>query len=477
MRKNKEPIILSKDKICRIYITLDTIYTPLTSVVSSDNKDNPIYVKTYRVTKANIDVCSLKHEYAVEQLIYRITGMCCNVYDNMLARACICLTKHTCCHAWTERKQNFIILPDSDLLPANLYWITVFELVYKLKYPQSNNINKCFVYALNCMLKAGMMTIDDCINADIMKPKRCPLLYTYSLHDICTYLKGNKLRIPKSVHRYYKIFGKRLKRKYKKDQMPGGHVFHLPKQSDANAVAEVYTDAICKCIKLNQPIEAEDITKRKNSKAQFADVRQMKYNIDPSYVCAYLYVSGEPARDCHIYSNPWSFVKHSMLQRDGATSSVTHHIYLASEYFIENTIVENSIRLLFTLYHECAHVYHWRAIRRYNSMSSIEAHLNKKCGVTHERHAHKFALWHLIMNDISIEIINSAISNWCNTMCTITRGSLTYSHQVLFRYCRWLSYLNSKYGKLYIPIDLRYIFVNRKTGKLYKPNDEIKCIN
>jgi hypothetical protein len=477
MRKNKEPIILSKDKICRIYITLDTIYTPLTSVVSSDNKNNMIYAKTYRVTKANIDVCSLKHEYAVEQLIYRITGMCCNVYDNMLARACICLTKHTCCHAWTERKQNFIILPDSDLLPANLYWITVFELVYKLKYPQSNNTNKCFVYALNCMLKAGMMTIDDCINADIMKPKHCPLLYTYSLHDICTYLKGNKLRIPKSVHRYYKIFGKRLKRKYKKDQMPGGHVFHLPKQSDANAVAEVYTDAICKCIKLNQPIEAEDITKRKNSKAQFADVRQMKYNIDPSYVCAYLYVNGEPARDCHIYSNPWSFVKYSMLQYGGAAGTVTKHIYLASEYFIENTIVENSIRLLFILYHECAHVYHWRAIKRYNSISSSEAHRNKKCGVTYEHHANKFALWHLIMNDISIEIINSTISNWCNTMCTRASCSLPYSYQVLLRYCRWLSYLNSKYGKLYIPIDLGYIFVNRKTGKLYKPNDEIKCIN
>lgn len=226
MSKNKEPIILSKDKIRRTYVTLDTIYTPLTSVVSKDDNENKqLYVKTYRVTKTNIDVCGLKHEYTVEQLIYRITGMCCNVYDDMFTRACICLTKHTCCHAWTERKQNFIILPDSDLLPANLYWITVFELVYKLKYPQSTNTNKCFVYALNCMLKAGMMTIDDCINADMMKPKRCPPLYTYNLYDICTYLKGNTLRIPKSVHRYYKIFGKRLKRKYKKDQMPGGHVF------------------------------------------------------------------------------------------------------------------------------------------------------------------------------------------------------------------------------------------------------------
>lgn len=476
MRENKEPVILSKDEIRSTYVTLDTIYTPLTLVVSSDNKNNLIYAKTYRVTKANIDVYSLRHEYAVEQLIYRITGICCNVYDDMLARACICLTKNTCCHAWTERKQNFIILPDSDLLPANLYWITIFELVYKLKYPQSNNTNKCFVYALNCMLKAGMMTIDDCINADKAKLTRHTPLYTYTLYDICAHLKGNKLRIPKSVHRYYKIFGKRLKRKYKKDQMPGGHVFHLPKKNDVNDVAEAYTDAICKCIKLNQPIEAEDITKRKNSKAQFADVRQMKYNIDLSYVCAYLYVNGEPARDCYIYSNPWSFVKYSILQMEGEARAVTHHIYLASEYFIENTIVENSIRLLFILYHECAHVYHWRAIERYNSMSSIEAHCNKKCGVTYECHAHKFALWYLIMNDISIEIINSAISNWCNTICTRTGRSLTYSYQVLLRYCRWLSYLNSKYGKLYIPIDLGYIFVNRETGKLYKPNDEISVL-
>lgn len=119
--------------------------------------------------------------------------------------------------------------------------------------------------------------------------------------------------------------------------------FHLPKQRDAGAVAEAYTDAICKCIKLNQPIEVENITKRKNSKAQFADVRQMKYNIDLSYICAYLYVNGEPARDCYIYSNPWVFVKNSMLQMDGVAIPVNNNIYLTSEYFIENTIVENSI--------------------------------------------------------------------------------------------------------------------------------------
>jgi hypothetical protein len=259
--------------------------------------------------------------------------------------------------------------------------------------------------------------------------------------------------------------------------MPGGHVFHLPKQSDAGAVAEAYTDAVCKCIKLNQPIEVENITKRKNSKAQFADVRQMKYNIDLSYVCAYLHVNDEPARDCYIYSNPWVFVRNSMLQVEGVSESVTHHIYLASEYFTGNTMVENSIRLLFILYHECAHVYHWRAIERYNSISSSEAHRNKKCGATYEHHAHKFALWHLIMNDIPIEIINSALSNWCNTIGTRTKCSLSYSYQVLLRYCRWLSYLNSKYGKLYMPIDLGYIFVNHETGKLYKPNDEIKYIN
>ena len=468
MIKIKEPVILSRDKVRSTYITLDAIYTPLTLAASSDdNTNNPICVAAYRVANVNIDVCSLKHEYAVEQLIYRITGMRCNVYDNMLARACICLTKHTCCHAWTERKQNFIILPDSDLLPANLYWITVFELVYKLKYPQSNNTNKCFVYALNCMLKAGMSTIDDYIDAAIMKPKRCSLLYTYSLYDICTYLKSNTLRIPKSVHRYYKIFGKRLKRKYKKDQMPGGHVFHLPKKSDASAVAEAYTDAICKCIKLNPPIEAKDIATRKNPKAQFADIRPMKYNIGFSYACMYLYVHGEPAKDCNIYSNPWVFVKNSILMIDGMAMARTHYIYLTSEYFIENTIIENSIRLLFVLYHECAHVYHWRAIERYNSISTNEAHRNKKCGVTYEHHAHKFALWHLIMDNISIEIINSALSNWCN------RTKLSYSYLVLLRYCRWLSYLNNKYGKLRIPVDLGYIFANRETGRLYKPNDEI----
>ena len=46
MRENKEPVILSKDEIRSTYVTLDTIYTPLTLVVSSDNKNNLIYAKT-----------------------------------------------------------------------------------------------------------------------------------------------------------------------------------------------------------------------------------------------------------------------------------------------------------------------------------------------------------------------------------------------------------------------------------------------
>lgn len=122
-------------------------------------------------------------------------------------------------------------------------------------------------------------------------------------------------------------------------------------------------------------------------------------------------------------------------------------------------------------------MYHWRAIKRYDSISSSEAHCNKKCGVTYEHNAHKFALWYLIMNGIRIEVINSALSNFCNTKCARIGCSLPYSYQVLLRYCRWISYLNNKYGKLYIPIDLGYIFVNHKTGKLYKPNEEIKYIN
>ena len=118
MYKNKEPIILSKDKIRRTYVTLDTIHTPLVSVVmKKGNKDVQVYAEAYCIASINVDTLGLKHDYAT----------------------CVCLINHECCYAWSERKRNFIILPDSDLLPADLYWITVFELVYKLKYPQSNN--------------------------------------------------------------------------------------------------------------------------------------------------------------------------------------------------------------------------------------------------------------------------------------------------------------------------------------------------
>ena len=474
MRENKEPIILSKDKIRSTYVTLDTIYTPLMSVMMQGKQ---AYVEAYRVDKINVDIRDLKRKYATEQFIYRITGVCCNAYDNTLARACVCLISRACCYAWSERKQNYIILPDSDLLPANLYWITVFELVYKLKYPQSDDTNKCLVYALNCMLKAGMMTIDDCLRADKIDSTHREPLYTYSLHQICTYLRSNILRLPKSVYRYYKIFGKRLKRKYKNDQMPGGHVFHLPKCPDENAVAEAYADVVCECIKLNPPVLADDITKRKRSKAQFADVRQMKHNISFVYVYAHLCAHGEPCRDFYVYSNPWTFVRNSLLDIEGVVASLTEHIYLKSEYFTDITIVENSIQLMFVFFHECAHLYHWRAKTRYNSMSTDKAHSTKKCGATYEHHANKFALWNLIACGISIDTISSAFSNVYDKLCARTGCELNYSHQVLRRYCRMLSYFNSKYGKLYMPTDLGYIFINHETNKLYKPNDEVKYIN
>lgn len=476
MSKNKEPIILSKDKIRRTYITLDTIHTQLTPI-PVDESNNHCYVTTYRVADVNIDVSNLKHEYTVEQFIYRITGMRCDVYDSMIVRACICLTKHVCCHAWTERKRNIILLPDSNLLHDNFYWITVFELVYKLKYPQSTDTNKCLVYVLNCMLKAGMLTIDDYIKSIKVKSPHYLPLHTLDLRTICTYLTSNILRIPKSVYRYYKIFGKRLKRKYKNDQMPNGRVCGLRKECSKYDVAKAYADEICKCVKLNPLVKASDITKRKKSKAQFVDINNTKHNIDPDYVIMYLHAHGKVASDIRIYSNPWTFVLNSILGLGGVATKHANCIQLTSEYFIENTSVENSIRLLSILYHECAHMCHWRAISRHNSMSSTEAHYTNKCGATYEHQADKFAVWHLIMMGVSIEMINSSLSNCCNTQCSNLKRKLNHGYHVLFRYCRWLSYLNSKYGKLYIPADLGYIFVNPQTGKLYKPNEEIKYIN
>ena len=79
MSKNKEPIILSKDKIRRTYVTLDTIHTPLVSVVmKKGNKDVQVYAEAYCIASINVDTLGLKHDYATEQFIYRITGVCCN---------------------------------------------------------------------------------------------------------------------------------------------------------------------------------------------------------------------------------------------------------------------------------------------------------------------------------------------------------------------------------------------------------------
>ena len=72
MYKNKEPIILSDDKIRRTYVTLDTIHTPLVSVVmKKGNKNTQVYAEAYRIDRINIDTLGLKHEYATEQFINR----------------------------------------------------------------------------------------------------------------------------------------------------------------------------------------------------------------------------------------------------------------------------------------------------------------------------------------------------------------------------------------------------------------------
>ena len=474
MTKNKEPIVLPKESTRNTYITLDTIRTPLTHFGN-------ILVDTYRVADSHIDLDDSERNCAAEQFIYRITGIYCEAYDSLLSRACLCVTKWVCCDAWTERKRNIIILPESKLLNTRIYWLTVFELVYKLKYPQSKNPNKCFVYALNCMLKAGMLSLDNLMSIDNISPRKHVLLYgcpfgsLYRYNEV-GYGKDFDMKIPKSVYRYYTLFGKRLKRLYKHDRMPKNYAVEMRKLAFVDDVASLYTDALCKCIKLNPPIDAKDInkcvTKRRNKEAYFADVRQMRDNINTTYmrVCYRLTdtVSHKPA----VYANPYIFVNMSILRGHGAYDDATNKLYMRSTYDADEPITVNAVNLLQTVYHEYAHVHHWRAKVRLNDVDTRAAHETKRYGATYEHQADKFATWCLIIHGIPLEEI-------CDVYHRVFDGVpdgyiIVHSYHVKYRYGRMLMYVYRKYGRLCIPLDLGYIFVKRGTKKLYKPNDEVE---
>lgn len=473
--KNKEPIVLPKEKIRGTYITLDTIRTPLMK--------GDISVDAYRIADSHIDLKDSERDCVAEQFIYRITGVYCKAYDNVLYRALLCVTKGVCCDVWTERKQNIIILPEPKLLNTRIYWLTVFELVYKLKYPQSKNPNKCLVYALNCMLKASMLSLDNFMNIDNVSPRQHIQLYgcpfrSLRYYTTVGYFKNCDIKIPKSVYRYYTWFGKRLKRMYKNDQMPKEYTVAACRLATTEDIVSLYTDALCECIKLNPPIDAKDIhkcsTKRRNKEAYFADVRQMCNNTNSTYMSVYLYVTGTTSLRPTVYANPYVFVNEKILQRLGSCSATTSHIRVGSEYDAEKPITANTVNLLHTVYHEYAHAHHWRARPRQGDVDTNTAHQTKKCGATYEHQADKFAVWCLIIYGIPLDKI---CDTYYHMFGTVRDGYyILHSSNVIFRYSMMLEHIYSKYGKLCIPPDLGYVFVNRETGKLYKPNEEIKSI-
>ena len=91
MSKNKEPIVLSKErsayieKIRGTYITLDTIRTPLMR--------GDISVDAYRIADSHIDLKDSERDCVAEQFIYRLTGVYCKAYDSLLCRALLCVTR------------------------------------------------------------------------------------------------------------------------------------------------------------------------------------------------------------------------------------------------------------------------------------------------------------------------------------------------------------------------------------------------
>lgn len=482
MRKNKEPIVLPKEHGTHIeethgsYITLDTIRVPITH-------SGKISVDTYRVADAHLDLNSSERDCIAEQFIYRITGVYCEAYDSLINRALLCVTKDVCCDSWTKGKKNIIILPEASLLNSRIYWLTVFELVYKLKYPQSKNTNKCFVYAINCMLKASMLSLDDFMYIDSVSPRQHVLLYRCPFRSLryytgVGYFKDCGMNIPKSVYRYYTRFGKRLKRMYKHDQMPKGYFAETGKLAMTETVVSLYTDALCKCIKLNPPIDAKDIykcsTKRRNKEAYFADIRRMRDNINSAYMDAYSCLVDTVSLKVNVYANPYIFVNERILRRCGSYSNIDNQIRVGSAYDEDKPVTVNAIDLLHTVYHEYAHAHHWRAIPRQGDVDTNTAHQTKKCGATYEHQADKFAVWCLIIYGIPLDKICDA---YYHMFGTVRDGYyILHSSNVIFRYSMMLEHIYSKYGKLCIPHDLGYIFTNHDTKKLYKPNEEIKSI-
>lgn len=350
-----------------------------------------------------------------------------------------------------------LILPDKQLYSDKMYMIAVFELVSQYK------CTKALVYAINCLCKLGFLDIKKEFDLHKNKDKRY-MSYKGEYVPLCSrYFRANVKPEdlnsdiwPESVYRYYRRYIHKYKKRSIHAIYPVGYQINsdIPKFNTTDILLE-YTSAICSYVKLNYIGTCIEDT----DNVVYADVRPTRNNkiSELSAATLQLVFGKSNAGAVDIYSNICEFVYSIMYGCAGHTTS--RGIYVRSEYCYEQMSI-NNLNFLLIFYHELAHCVHWRARKPLSAVSSYDAQVYRSKGATYEHHADKFAIWCCIVNNYTI----SQIYNRFDIMCKKWRGVFRYD--VSRRYCRMLNYINNKYGKLTIPVDLKYVF----------DNDTIKCL-
>ncbi len=452
------------DTCPRSCLTIDVFNIPVTfnQRATGRKKTKPITVSMYAVkgtSKADLVLQECTRDLAIENLIYRVTGQYIKAYDDMCARSVLMAGSFggTCIFMSTKNKVVYeIVLPDRRLLSGMWYYLCIFELVFltindysKIGHDKRYR-NKMLVYATNCLMQLGMLDIDKEFykqDHEKRKPDRYTGIYKLPLFK----LKENHMHMvhwPKPVYRYYKRFKNALKQKYSSaPTVIGEHIKDFmtikPEWCDKNITKE-YTDLAASLVKLRyhttQVVTEAYADVRptcNNTSSELSDEMSLIFNMRRSFI---------------VYTNPYQYIYSRIDYCYGRVYwyNATMEVFLSMGYRTSESARYNTVRNLLTLYHEIGHLLYVPAMSPKNLLVTSRALQDVGYNhISYETHADKFAVWCVIRNGYTIDDIIECYSD-------IKRS---HSKKLMYRYARFISYLQKKGVNIAIPADIARMFL------------------
>jgi len=437
----------------RSYLTIDVYPVPMVfDRRNTKSRPKPIDVPMY-TAKEVIELQECTRDFAIENLIYQATGYNIRAYDDAYARSVTTVARRTgrSCGTIGYNDECKIVLPDRRLLSGLWYFICIFELVFlSQKDIKEKHFNdRVLVYAINCLIKLHLLDI----NAEFYKQDHeeiKPKEYTGIQNKSINMLYETPMHMvywPKAVYRYYRRFKNILQQKYNSEAVPFIKIDSLSLKPEWNLyyIVNEYTELAASLVNLRFH-NGDTVTE------EYADVRPTKNNIFRELGIELMRIF-DIQKTINICTNPYQFIYASVKKNCGHVNpcDIEAKIYTLMRYNNQEKKIANVLPNTLSLYHELGHLIYPPAISRKSvTVSSRSLQINGSTGNNPELQAEKFAIWCTLKNGYRMSDIAECYTGLANC-CHIT--------SVMFRYTRFLTYLNKKYGKIKIPKDIRNMFL------------------